>query len=96
MIDKNLYQIWSDFRPKVALVCAITPLAGLIFTLFAGYDAERVIKFGMAAISLQLGFLIALSLDTQKIIGHQFPKELTKIQFHSAFWNGEKNTSDST
>ncbi len=89
MKDKNLYQIWSDLRPPLALVCAIIPLAAILFALFAGYDAETIAKFGAAAFSLQLGFLIAIGLDTQKIIGDQYPKEITKIQFNSAFWNGE-------
>ena len=90
MSEKNLYQIWTEFRPKLALAVSILPLVGLLFALFAGYDAETITKFGMAAISLQLGFIIAIGLDTQKIIENQFPKEITKIQFNSSFWNGEK------
>lgn len=90
MKDKSLYQIWTDFRPKLAIICAIIPLAGMMFALFTGYDSEKIIKFGMAALTLQLGFIIAIELDTQKIITNQYPKEITKIQFNSAFWNVEK------
>lgn len=89
-MDKSLYQIWTEKKSKFALLIIFLPVVTICYALLSGYSSDDILKFGVISLLFQMTFAIAAILDTQKIITHQSPKEITRIRENSQFWNGER------
>ena len=82
--------LWDRSKPYVVLFSASIPLLGVLISALS-VDSAWLFKLSLALIAYQLGFLIAICFETQKIIKNKdAPENRTSQISDNPFWKSAK------
>lgn len=84
--QSTISKLWDEQKAKIAFASALIPLVSIIAVFIFGTDKQALVALSLALIVYQLGFLIALAFETQKLIQRRTTRRITKIQLNDAFW----------
>lgn len=90
-MGETLLDLWDRSKPYVVLFSASIPLLGVLISALSG-DSAWLFKFSLTLIAYQLGFLIAICFETQRIIKRKdAPENRTSQISDNPFWRSAKN-----
>jgi hypothetical protein len=91
MKKRNFSEIENWIKPLLSISVATIPLTSIIlFSCFKKNPADTI-EVGLGFLMFQIGFVIYLFFELNKQIIRKGPKQITKIQFNSEFWDKSDN-----